>query len=184
MGRGKAGGAGVGLSEAINIDDLRRLAKRRLPKVAYDFIEGGLEDEDGIARNERAFRRFRLVPRYFVDTRACELATELFGRTYSLPLGIAPTGLAGLFRPGSDLLLAQAARSQNVPFVLSGTGTGLIEDLGRIAPQHGWFQLYVARDRGISRDMVERAAAAGLSTLVLTVDVPARSKRERNLRNG
>jgi len=174
----------VGLSKAINIDDLRRLAKRRLPKVAYDFIEGGLEDEDGIARNERAFRGFRLVPRYFVDTRACELATELFGRTYSLPLGIAPTGLAGLFRPGSDLLLAQAARSQNVPFVLSGTGTGLIEDLGRSAPQHGWFQLYVARDRGISRDMIERAAAAGLSTLVLTVDVPARSKRERNLRNG
>jgi L-lactate dehydrogenase (cytochrome)/(S)-mandelate dehydrogenase len=174
----------VGLSKAINIDDLRRMAKRRLPRVAYDFIEGGLEDEDGIARNEHAFRRFRLVPRYFVDTRACELKTEIFGRAYAFPLGIAPTGLAGLFRPGSDLLLAQAARAQNVPFIMSGAGTGLIEDLAKVAPQHGWYQLYVARDRGISRDMVARAGVAGLSTLVLTVDVPASSKRERNLRNG
>ena len=174
----------MGLDHAINIDDLRKLAKRRLPKIAYDFIEGGLEDERGIARNESAFAGFDLVPRYGVDVSACDQATTLFGRTYSGPLGIAPTGLAGLFRPGADLMLAEAAKAANVPFIMSGTGTALIEDLGRIAPDHGWYQLYVARDRSISEDMIRRARDAGLSTLVITVDVPINSKRERNLRNG
>jgi (S)-mandelate dehydrogenase len=174
----------VGLEHAINIDDLRKLAKRRLPKIAYDFIEGGLEDERGIARNEDAFSGFDLVPRYGVDVSACDQSTTLFGRTYAGPLGIAPTGIAGLFRPGADLMLAEAAKSANVPFIMSGTGTALIEDLGRIAPDHGWYQIYPARDRAISEDMIRRARDAGLSTLVITVDVPVNSKRERNLRNG
>jgi (S)-mandelate dehydrogenase len=174
----------VGLEHAINIDDLRKLAKRRLPKIAYDFIEGGLEDERGIARNEDAFSGFDLVPRYGVDVSACDQSTTLFGRTYAGPLGIAPTGIAALFRPGADLMLAEAAKSANVPFIMSGTGTALIEDLGRIAPDHGWYQIYPARDRAISEDMIRRARDAGLSTLVITVDVPVNSKRERNLRNG
>lgn len=174
----------MGLEHAINIDDLRRLAKRRLPKIAYDFIEGGLEDEHGIARNERAFAGFDLVPRYGVDVSSCDQSAVLFGRTYAGPLGIAPTGLAGLFRPGGDLMLAKAAKAANVPFIMSGTGTGFIEDLGRVASEHGWYQLYPARDRSISEDMIRRARDAGLSTLVITVDVPINSKRERNLRNG
>ena len=172
------------LEHAINIDDLRRLAKRRLPKIAYDFIEGGLEDERGIARNEDAFAGFDLVPRYGIDVSACDQSTTLFGRTYSGPLGIAPTGIASLFRPGADLMLAEAARAANVPFIMSGSSTALIEDLGRVAPEHGWYQLYVARDRKISEDMIRRVGDAGLSTLVITVDVPVNSKRERNLRNG
>jgi L-lactate dehydrogenase (cytochrome)/(S)-mandelate dehydrogenase len=174
----------LNLDRAINIDDLRRLARRRLPKIAFDFIEGGLEDELGIARNESALARFDLVPRYGVDVSACDQTAILFGRTYSGPLGIAPTGLAGLFRPGADLMLAAAAKAANVPFIMSGAGTALIEDLGRLAPQHGWYQLYVARDRTISEDMIRRVGDAGLSTLVITVDVPVNSKRERNLRNG
>jgi (S)-mandelate dehydrogenase len=174
----------VNPDHAINIDDLRKLAKRRLPKIAFDFIEGGLEDERGVARNEAGFSGFDLVPRYGVDVSACDQSTTLFGRTYSGPLGIAPTGIAGLFRPGADLMLAAAAKAANVPFIMSGTGTGLIEDLGRLAPDHGWYQLYVARDRKISEDMVRRVGDAGLQTLVITVDVPVNSKRERNLRNG
>jgi (S)-mandelate dehydrogenase len=174
----------LNLDRAINIDDLRRLAKRRLPKIAFDFIEGGLEDELGLARNESAFARFDLVPRYGVDVTACDQTTVLFGRTFSGPLGIAPTGLAALFRPGADLMLAEAAKAANVPFIMSGAGTGLIEDLGRVAPNHGWYQLYAARDRSISEDMIRRVADAGLTTLVVTVDVPINSKRERNLRNG
>jgi (S)-mandelate dehydrogenase len=172
------------LEHAINIDDLRRMAKRRLPKIAYDFIEGGLEDERGIARNEDAFAAFNLVPRYGVDVASIGQSTTLFGRTYAGPLGIAPTGIAGLFRPGADLMLAEAAKAANVPFIMSGSSTGLIEDLGRLAPEHGWYQLYIARDRKISEDMVRRVQDAGLSTLVITVDVPVNSKRERNLRNG
>ena len=181
-------GVGVALpasvDAAVNVDDLRKLAKRRLPKIAYDFIEGGLEDEHGIPRSENAFRNHPLVPRYCVDVNERSQATTLFGRTYSGPLGIAPTGLAGLFRRGGDMMLAQAARDANVPFIMSGTSTGLIEDLGRIAPDHGWYQLYVAKDRRISEDMVRRAREAGLSTLVITLDVPINSKRERNIRNG
>jgi len=172
------------IDSAVNFDDLRTLAKRRLPKIAYDFIEGGLEDEHGIAHNEDAFRQYRLVPRYCVDVNSRDQSTTLFGRTYSSPVGIAPTGLAGLFRRGGDLMLAEAAKAANVPFIMSGTSTGLIEDLGKLAPEHGWYQLYVARDRRISEDMVRRARDAGLSTLVITLDVPINSKRERNIRNG
>jgi (S)-mandelate dehydrogenase len=169
---------------AINFEDLRRLAKRRLPKIAYDFIEGGLEDEEGIARNVSAFEQYRLVPRYCVDVTTRDQSATVFGKTYAGPVGIAPTGLIGLFRHGGDMMLAQAAKSANVPFIMSATGTGLVEDLGRTAPEHGWFQLYVAKDRGISEDMIRRARDAGLSTLVITLDVPVNSKRERNIRNG
>jgi (S)-mandelate dehydrogenase len=172
------------IDAAINFDDLRRLAKRRLPKIAYDFIEGGLEDEVGIARNYDAFGEYRLVPRYGVDVVKRDQSTTLFGKTYASPVGIAPTGLIGLFRRGGDMMLAEAAKAANVPFIMSGTGTGLIEDLGRIAPDHGWYQLYLAKDRGISEDMVRRARDAGLSTLAITLDVPINSKRERNVRNG
>jgi len=172
------------IDAAVNHDDLRRMAKRRLPKIAYDFIEGGLEGEVGIARNYDVFSEYRLVPRYCVDVTARDQSTTLFGKTYSSPVGIAPTGLIGLFRRGGDMMLAEAAKAANVPFIMSGTGTGLIEHLGRIAPDHGWYQLYVAKDRGISEDMVLRARDAGLQTLAITLDVPINSKRERNIRNG
>ena len=172
------------LDAAINFEDLRKLAKRRLPRIAYDFIDGGVEDEHGLARNEEAFRRYQLVPRYGIDVRTIDQSTPLFGRTFSGPIGIAPTGLAGLFRRGGDLMLAEAAKFANVPFIMSGASTALIEQLGKLAPEHGWYQLYLARDRKISEDMVRRARDAGLSTLVITVDVPTNSKRERNMRNG
>jgi L-lactate dehydrogenase (cytochrome)/(S)-mandelate dehydrogenase len=168
----------------FNVEDLRKAAKRRLPKIAFDFIEGGVEDEDGLDTNERAFRQARLVPRYLVDVSKRDQTATLFGRTYASPFGIAPTGLAGLFRPGADLMLAEAARDANIPFIMSGSSTASIEDLGRLAPEHGWYQLYAAKDKAISEDMIRRADKAGLSTLVLTVDVPVSSNRERNHRNG
>jgi L-lactate dehydrogenase (cytochrome)/(S)-mandelate dehydrogenase len=172
------------MNGVVNIDDLRKLAKKRLPKIAYDFIEGGTDDEVGLVTNEQAFRKARLVPRYLVDVTTRDQSTTLFGRTYSSPIGIAPTGLAGLFRRGADLMLAEAARDANVPFIMSGSSTGSIEDLGRLAPDHGWYQLYSAKDQSVSEDMIKRSADAGLRTLVFTVDVPEGSNRERNTRNG
>ena len=172
------------IDDAVNYDDLRLLAKKRLPKIAFDFIEGGVDDEVGLDRNQRAFRETGLVPRYLEDVSVRNQTAELFGRNYDSPFGIAPTGLAGLFRPGADLMLAEAARDANLPFIMSGSSTASIEDLGRIAPEHGWYQLYAARDKSISEDMIRRAEAAGLSALVLTVDVPVHSNRERNTRNG
>jgi (S)-mandelate dehydrogenase len=124
------------------------------------------------------------VPRYLVDVTTRDQSTTLFGRSYSSPIGIAPTGLAGLFRRGAALMLAEAARDANVPFIMSGSSTGSIEDLGRLAPDHGWYQLYSAKDQSVSEDMIKRSADAGLRTLVFTVDVPEGSNRERNTRNG
>jgi L-lactate dehydrogenase (cytochrome)/(S)-mandelate dehydrogenase len=168
----------------VNIEDLRKLAKKRLPKIAYDFIEGGTDDEVGLVTNEQAFRQARIVPRYLVDVSVRDQSTTLFGRSYSSPIGIAPTGLAGLFRRGADLMLAEAARDANVPFIMSGSATGSIEDLAKLAPDHGWYQLYSSKDEAISEDLIKRTADAGLKTLVFTVDVPEGSNRERNIRNG
>ena len=168
----------------INYDDLRALAKRRLPKIAFDFIEGGLDDELGLDRNRAGFERHRIVPKYMVDVSKRTQTTELFGRTYSQPVGIAPTGGAALFRPGADMMLAAAARKANVPFIMSGASTDTIENLARVAPEHGWYQMYAAKDKSISMDMIRRTKDAGLSTLVVTVDVPVHSNRERNKRNG
>ena len=172
------------LEKAVNIEDLHRMARRRLPKIAFDFIEGGVEDELGIWRNESAFARFCLMPRYLVDVAQRDQSAKLFDRVYASPFGISPTGAAGLFRPGADLMLAESAARANIPFIMSGASTGSMEAAARIAPTHTWYQLYVARDSKISEDLIRRARDAGLGTLVLTVDVPVASKRERNLRNG
>lgn len=159
------------------------MARRRLPRALFDFIEGGVEDERGLARNESAFSRYRLVPRYLVDVSRRDQSAKLFDRSYKSPFGISPTGMAALFRPQADLLLAEAAAAADVPFIMSGMSTGSIEAAARIAPSHTWYQLYVARDMKITEDQIRRARDAGFSTLVLTVDVPVSSKRERNLRN-
>ena len=172
------------IADAINIEDLRRMARRRLPRIAFDYIEGGVEDERCLVRNESAFARYPILPRYLVDVARRDLSTTLFERTYARPFGIAPTGLAALFRAGADLMLAEAAAENDIPFVMSGAATASIEAAARIAPAHTWYQLYCARDPKISEDMIRRAREVGLTALVLTVDIPVNAKRERNLRNG
>lgn len=172
------------IDDAINLDDLRKLAKKRLPKVIYDFIEGGVDDEEGLVKNEDAFTRRPLLPRYLVDVTSIDQTTTLFGRTFSMPFGIAPTGGIGNYRWGGDLMLAKAARDANIPFIMSGAATATMEDMAKIAPDHGWYQLYVAQDKSISEDMIRRANDLNLQTLVVTVDVPVSSNRERNRRNG
>jgi len=174
----------MNVRDAINIDDLRKMAKRKLPRIAFDFIEGGVEDELGIIRNEAAFDQQRLVPHYLVDVSHRDQSTDLFDRKYASPFGVSATGLAALFRPGADLMLAEAAAAADIPFMMSGMSTASIEDAAKIAPSHSWYQLYVARKREITLDLIRRARDAGFSTLVLTVDVPVATKRERNLRNG
>ncbi|MEM7407511.1 MAG: alpha-hydroxy acid oxidase [Pseudomonadota bacterium] len=174
----------MGPEQIVNLGDLQRRAKRRIPRVVYDFIEGGVDDEDGLDRNEDAFRAIPLVPRYMVDVRERNQRTELFGREYSSPIGIAPTGGVGNYRRGGDLMLAEAARQQNVPFIMSGAATASMVDLARVAPDHSWYQVYIANDREITYDMVRRVDELGFPVLVVTVDVPSRVNRERNRRNG
>ena len=108
------------IDQAVNIEDLHRMAKRRLPKIAFDFIEGGLEDERGLERNTSAFHKHQLLPRYLVDVSMRDQSETMFGHTYSSPFGISPTGSAGLFRRGADLMLAEAAREANIPYIMSG----------------------------------------------------------------
>jgi L-lactate dehydrogenase (cytochrome)/(S)-mandelate dehydrogenase len=174
----------MNVDKAVNIEDLHRMAKRRLPKIAFDFIEGGLEDERGLERNTAAFHQHKLLPRYLVNVSKRDQSATLFGRTYASPFGIAPTGGAGLFRRGADLMLAEAAAKANIPYIMSGASNDSLEAAARIAPRNTWYQLYAASEAGIREDMIRRAADAGLDALVLTVDVPIGSKRERNMRNG
>lgn len=160
------------------------MAKRRMPKIAFDFIEGGVDGEEGLDHNEAAFQRRKLVPRYLVDTSKPDQSTTIFGRKYASPVGIAPTGAAALFRAGGDVMLAKAARDADIPFIISGASTASIEEIAAVAPAHAWYQLYNAKDRSIADDMVKRAEVAGLSALVISVDVPGHVNRERNRRNG
>lgn len=172
------------LDDCINLDDLRIMAQKRLPKVIYDYIEGGVDDEVGLQCNEGAFRARHLLPRYMVDIAHLDQSTTLFGKTYSTAVGIAPTGGLGNFRHDADLMLARAARDANIPFIMSGVSTASMEDMAREAPDHGWYQMYTARDRSISEDMIRRADKAGIPALVVSVDVPVTPNRERNRRNG
>src|SRR6516164_8989965 len=172
------------IDQAVNIEDLHRMAKRRLPKIAFDFIEGGLEDERGLETNTSAFHKHKLLPRYLVDVSKRDQTKTIFGQTFASPFGISPTGGAGLFRYHADLMLAEAARDANIPYIMSGASNDTIEAAAKIAPKNHWYQLYAARDHATNADLIKRTADAGLGALVLTVDTPVGSKRERNIRNG
>src|SRR5436190_4673810 len=172
------------IDQAVNIEDLHRMAKRRLPKIAFDYIEGGIEDERGLETNASAFQKHRLLPRYLVDVSVRDQSRTIFGQKFSSPFGISPTGGTSLFRNHTDLMLAEAARDANIPYIMSGGSSETIEACARIAPKNHWYQLYAARNPEINADMIRRVADAGLGALVLTVDTPVGGKRERNIRNG
>ena len=172
------------LDQAINVEDLHRMAKRKLPKIIFDYIEGGVEDERGLARNEAAFHRHRLLPRYLVDVSKRDQSATVFGRTYSSPFGISPTGGVGLYRRDGEVMLAEAAAAENIPYIMSGGSNASMEEAARVAPNNVWFQLYAAKDGNLSDALIGRARDAGVGALVLTVDVPVHPKRERNYRSG
>ena len=174
----------MNIRSAHNLDDVRELARRKLPRIAFDFIDGGVDDELCLRRNREAFQQHRLLPRYLVDVSERDQSTVLLGRRYSSPFGISPTGLAGLFCPDADRLLAQAAAQANIPFLLSSASNGALEDIARVAPEQVWFQMYCTSDEKINTDLVRRARDSGVRVLVVSVDVPVNANRERNKRNG
>lgn len=172
------------LSKVVTVDDLREAARRRLPRICFDFIDGGVEGERCLARNRAVFESYALLPRYLVDVSERDQRATLLGRTYDSPFGISPTGAAGLWRPGADDMLARVAAKANIPFALSAAASTSIEDGARIAGPNVWLQLYGTRRREISHQLIARAAELGVETLVLTVDVPVIPRRERSIRNG
>lgn len=166
------------------IDQLRHAAKCRLPSVAFDFMDGGAGRETALRGNAEAFAQMRLVPRVLAGNVTRDLTTDLLGRRYAMPIGVAPIGLAGFIWPGADKALARAAVAADIPYCLSTAGTAAIETIAGLAPKHAWFQLYVGRDEAITHDLIARAKAVDAPVLVVTVDVPAPGKRVRDLVNG
>jgi len=181
----RCGAMSMRVNDAVNIEDLHRLARRKLPKVMFDYIEGGVEDERGLSRNEAAFSKHQLLPRYLVDVSQRDQSQTIFGKKFASPFGISPTGGVGLYqRRGGELLLAEAARDANIPYIMSGGSNHSMEEAARIAPDNTWFQMYAAKDPAVTDALVGRARDNGLGALVLTVDVPVHPRRERNIRNG
>jgi len=170
------------LAQAHSIEDLRVLAKRRLPQGVFDFFDGGAEDEVTLKANRTAFERVRIVPRVLVDVHRPELETEILGLPSSAPLVIAPTGGIGAGWPQGDLLIARAARRAGIPYTLSTAATSSIEAIAEVGGRL-WFQLYVLRDSAFTDHLIERAKACGYEALVVTVDLATGGKRERDLRN-
>src|SRR3954470_11383024 len=172
------------LSRAVNIEDLRGLARKRLPRAIFDFFDGGAEDEVTLRGNRAAFERVRLLPKVLVDVSAVDLKTELFGKTSNLPLAIAPTGGISAGRAGAELALARAAKAFGVPFTLATPAAFTIE---RVADEVGgrlWFQLYAVREHPFREKLILRAKNSGYEAMLVTVDLPVSGKRERDPRNG
>ena len=172
------------LAAALSIADLRRIAQKRLPRSVFEFIDGGAEDELTLADNRAAFERRRVVPRVLVDVSAPQLQTDIIGKPSAAPFVIAPMGSCVLGWPQADLAIARAAAAYGIPYTLSTMATTSIERMADAVQGRLWFQLYVLRDKELNEKLVDRAAAAGYDTLVVTVDLPAGGKRERDLRNG
>lgn len=170
--------------KAVNLDDMAMLARRRLPRIAFDFIDGGVDGEEGLRRNREAFSRYTLLPRYLVDVENRHQRVTLFGHEYQSPFGVSPMGIAGFFRPGADLMLARAAANAGVPYLMSSASCDALEDAIKVAPETTWFQVYGTRNPDITRDMIRRAKALNVRVLVVTIDTPVIGNRERNNRNG
>ena len=169
----------------VSLEDLEPLAAQRLSTVALAYVNGGSWDELTLADNVAAFRRRRLLPRILVDVSTIDTTVELLGRKVALPLGLAPAAEQGLCHPDAELAAARAAAAAGVPFVLSTFSTASLEEVATAAPEgECWFQLYVHRDRGITSELVARAASAGYRALVVTVDLAVIGYRQREIAGG
>lgn len=173
----------MNFQQAHNIEDLRVIAQRRLPRVAYEFLARGAEDEVTLRANRAAFERIRLVPRTLVDVSKRSQKVTLWGNTFDSPFGIAPTGASGLYCFDADVALGRAAAAAGVPYVLS---TASFVPMERVAAEAGgtkWFQLYMSKDHELATRLVTRALDAGFEALVMTTDVVVGGNREYNRRN-
>jgi L-lactate dehydrogenase (cytochrome) len=172
-----------GLRRYLSLDDFEVTARRRLPKFLYGYICAGVETEAALRDNRRAFEEYGFVPRVLKDVSNREQTTKLFGKTYDAPFGIPPMGSAALSAYRGDIVLTRAAAAMNVPMILSASSLITLEDVRRENPA-AWYQAYLAGDPSRIEPLVDRVAAAGYDTFVVTADVPVPSNRENNIRNG
>ena len=171
-------------SQYPSVSDLRKRAKFKMPKFAFDYLDGGCNDDINLNKNRTDIQKIELMPNYLSDFDESLMKTELFGHTYDAPFGIAPIGLQGLMWPNSPEILAKAAMKHNIPFILSTVTTSSIETIAEITEGKSWFQLYHPADEKIKNDLLDRAENAGVSVLVILADVPTFGFRPRDIKNG
>ncbi|NML30003.1 alpha-hydroxy acid oxidase [Paraburkholderia antibiotica] len=172
------------LRRAASIGDLRELARRRLPRMVFDYIDGAAGEEDTARRNQAAFQRVLLKPEVLIDVSTRSTATRLFGHDVSMPIVVGPTGLNGAAWEKGDLCLARAAAHANLPFVMSTAATVGMREMDAAAGRLRWFQLYMLKDRGLVREFLQQIASYRFNVLELTVDTAVGGRRNRDIRNG
>ena len=174
------------LHKVANVEDLRSLAKRRLPAGVFDYIDGGAEDEITLRNNVEAYRKVAFKPRVLRDMTHIDTSTSLFGRRLAFPLVLAPTGFTRIAHSEGELAVVRAATRAGIPFTLSTMATRSIEECASVAESDTrlWFQIYTWRDRSVVKNLVERAEAAGFEAVCLTVDTAVLGRRERDVRRG
>lgn len=172
------------MSPVLEIADLKKLARRRVPKMFFDYADSGAWTESTYRANESDFASIKLRQRVLVDMTNRSLATSMIGQPVSMPVALSPTGLAGMQHADGEMLAAKAAEEFGVPFTLSTMSICSIEDVASVTKKPFWFQLYVMKDRDFVRNLIERAKAAGCSALVLTLDLQILGQRHKDLRNG
>ncbi|NYJ27883.1 alpha-hydroxy acid oxidase [Allomuricauda sp. ARW1Y1] len=167
-----------------SVDDLREKAQKRIPRFAFEYLDGGCNEDVNIRRNTSEIRDITLKPTYIKEFKGASIKTTLFGEEYDAPFGVAPVGLQGLMWPNSPEILAKAANKHNVPFILSTVTTMDIERASELTEGKAWFQLYNPAEDAVRNDILDRAAAAGCPVLVLLCDVPTFGYRPRDFKNG
>ena len=171
------------MNQPINLFEYEALAPQKLPKMAYDYYASGAEDEITLAENRQAFRRYRLRPKMLVDVSHRDLTTSILGQTLSMPILIAPMAFQCLAHPDGEIAAARAASELDTLMILSTMSTKSLEEVAQVNSKR-WFQLYIHRDRGLTKALVQRAETSGFTALCLTVDAPLIGRREADVRNG
>lgn len=167
-----------------SVEDFRAIAKRRLPKAVFDYIDGGSDEEIALQANRDAFKRRKLRPHLLRNVSVTDLSGTLFGQPFQVPVGLAPTGYTRMMHPTGEVSSCLAAKEKGIPYTLSTMGTTTIEDVAATGHPNLWFQLYVTSDRRLSDPLIDRAAAAGYKALEITIDTVVSGRRVRDMRNG
>lgn len=167
-----------------SIEDLIKKAKKQIPRFAFEYLDGGCNEDVNLYKNTAELREVELKPTYLSQHTHSDMKTELFGHTYDAPFGIAPVGLQGLMWPNAPEILAKAAHQHNIPFILSTVTTSSIERIGELTEGKFWFQLYHPAENALRDDLLARAEAAGCEVLCILCDVPSFGFRPRDIRNG
>lgn len=172
------------MKKILEINDLKKLSKKKLPKMFYDYIDTGAYSGKTYEDNENDFRKIKLKQRVGINIKNRNLKTTILGRSYDLPLGLAPVGMGGMMYPDGEVVVAKVASQMNIPYVLSTMSICSIEQVAMHSKNNFWFQLYVMKDKEFVKNIIKRAKAAKCQTLVITMDLPILAQRHNDIRNG